>query len=180
MNPPPKTLDELLDDFSAPATDNLDLDTAIGDHIWAKRFRDYLRKRDLEDEEIALKFLIATQPLKVKRDQVLRLNNNSKRHRALRKDMDTSVRRVTAQFFDEDSETVVCLADKKCFRVLCEKSAQFKKLENGEVTDTDIEWLLRARDDLDVWQNGVEQTFMNFLAVSGRASHPLAVLLSIL
>lgn len=194
MNQPPRTLNELLEDFNSynsssnnrPTTDNnscADVDTAITNHIWARRFRDYLRKRDLEDEETALKFLIATQPLKVKSDQAQKLNNNTKKQKVILKDMEDVYFETVRQFFKEESETVLCLANATHFAKICERSEQLERettTKKEGLKDEDIDLLLRARDDMDVWQNGVEPTYMKFLASAGSAVSPMACLLSIL
>ena len=195
MNHPPRTLNELLDDFSIPTTDTgHDVDAAIANNMWARRFRDYLRKRDLEDEENAFKFLITTQPLKRKSEQATQKgknNNNttaaaSARKQRVRQDMEDVYFHTVREFFDEESETVVCLANATHFSKICERAAELEQQQQQRsnnkketsLKDEDIELLLRARDDMDVWQNGVEPTFMKFLAQAGMS--PMACLLSIL
>ena len=60
----PRSLDEFLRDFNESKI--LEVDVAVEGNVWAKRFVDFLRKRDMEDEENAFKFLILTQSFQVK------------------------------------------------------------------------------------------------------------------
>lgn len=176
MHQPPRNLDELLRDFNHHQINSKNLDNTIDSNLWAKRFRDYLNKRQL-DEEIALQFLIFTQPFQCKADQLREQNNNSRKQN-LRKELEDIFLMACELFFNEESETLLCLSNHVLFDSICETRERLKILKNGPLTDKEIDLLLKARKDSSVLQSGVDPKFMKFLSQAGVS--PLACLLSIL
>ena len=180
MHQPPRNLDELLRDFNHHQITSHNLNTTIDNNLWAKRFRDYLNKREL-DEEIAFRFLVLTQPFKHKADQLRELNNNSsnKQKQNLRKDLEDIFVTVGELFFNEDIDSLLCLSNHVLFDSIFETYSRLKNAKGGPpITDKEIELVLKARKDSSVLQSGVDPKFMKFLSQSGIS--PIACLLSIL
>ena len=179
---PPRTLDELLHDF-----DNIkvvDVDAAIEANIWAKRFREFLDKRDLAGKITALKFLIMTQSahkaLGNNTSTTKETNNNSKsskKQAALRKELAPLFLSVGSAFFNaEESEDLLSLSNQVLLESLMEMTSRLR--EGKALRDEDVANVMRARKDINVMQNGLEPKFMKFLSV--QSNTPMACLLSIL
>lgn len=173
----PHSLDELLRDFkSLRVTIDTDVETQIESQFWARKFRDYLLERDLTDTWIAFKFLVLTTPFHVKCNKQIN-NNNQKKSKALSKDLLQNFVKVGEIFFNEESEDQLSLANTALFEALWSSSERIRN--GGNLTDQDISLILKAREDLEVWQNGVEPKFMKFLATSNEGT-TISCLLSIL
>jgi hypothetical protein len=99
---PPKSLSDLLREFDGARI--ADVDAAINSSVWAKKFRDYLRRREEEDAENTLRFLVLTQPFAAK---VAEANNNSKKEKKLKKEMSEIYARAAKEFFSEENDTQV-------------------------------------------------------------------------
>eukprot|EP00095_Tigriopus_kingsejongensis_P003012 maker-scaffold170_size291898-snap-gene-1.39 protein:Tk03012 transcript:maker-scaffold170_size291898-snap-gene-1.39-mRNA-1 annotation:"hypothetical protein" len=167
----PHSLEELLKDFrNLKVTPDTQVERIIESKYWAKRFRDYLVARDLSDTRIAFEFLILTNPFQVKSES----NNNLKKPS---KDLQHNFIKVAEVFFDEESENQLSLANAKLFDALWSASERIRN--GGRMTDKDISLILKAREDQEIWQNGVEPKFIKFLS-SVDDTTPLACLLSIL
>ncbi len=96
---PPRTVPDLLREFdNAKVTD---ADSAIESSLWAKRFRDYLRKKGLDDLETTLKFMVLTQPFKARHASKKASSANK-----TRQEMNEIYTRAVEQFFSEENDQV--------------------------------------------------------------------------
>eukprot|EP00095_Tigriopus_kingsejongensis_P004015 maker-scaffold5_size1054832-snap-gene-0.11 protein:Tk04015 transcript:maker-scaffold5_size1054832-snap-gene-0.11-mRNA-1 annotation:"btb poz domain-containing protein 2-like" len=171
----PRTLDELLRDFSgAKITRETNLNHLIESKVWSHKFVEHLRRSGMSDEETMLKFLILTQPIQASYD----LGGSNRKKKALpRRDIEVAAKRAVIEFFSEASEDMLSLSNNDLFQGLFECS---KRLAKGQsIKEDDISLILSARTDLDVWYDGLEPTFMRFIQKAGPPS-AIACLLSIL
>ena len=173
MSSQPRSLEELLSDFKSSNT--IDVDTAIESNIWARQFKQHLEKRDLQDEVNALRFLILTQPFVARMGEV---NNNgsSKKSSKIKTEMKEIFLKAAELFFCEDSECQLVLSNDRLFQAFVEASQAVK--EGGSLTNQHIGLVDKARNDPDVWQNGLEPKFIKFLSQTSKGA--VACLLSIL
>merc|ERR1719334_1877701 len=128
---PPHSLEELLyeigvkDDVSSTTVDQI-----IGSNPWAHKFRQYLKSRNLTDDETILRFLVLIQPFK----SCANFNNNhtqilghSKIHHALSEE---DRKRLFVDIFDtflsEDSEDVLPLSNQAVWSDLLATSNSIK------------------------------------------------------
>ncbi|TRY61355.1 hypothetical protein TCAL_01796 [Tigriopus californicus] len=153
----PHSLEEILRDFKSLRVNvGTDIDAQIESHFWARKFREYLLERDLTDTMTAFKFLVLTMPFYVKCNQQNN-NNNQKKSKALSKELHQNFVKVGEIFFNEDSEDLLSLANGALFNALHSSSERIRN--GGNLTSQDISLILKAREDLNVWQNGLKMLF---------------------
>jgi hypothetical protein len=86
-------------------------DKTIEEHTWCKQFREYLKSRDLSEDEITLKFLVLTQAL-VNLDQKLKDSKLSRPKRTgMRQEQEAIFKKAVTKFFAEESEEQVALSN---------------------------------------------------------------------
>ena len=141
-------------------------------HNWTKQFRDYLRKRNLSDDETTLHFLVVTQAVLVLDNKIASAKGN-KKHK-YRQDQETIFNKAVKRFFSEESEDLLSLSNQKLFESLSETS----RSDSKSVTDEQLGHLKKARQDSSVWAEGLEPTFLAFLKQTSPSA--IACLLSIL
>jgi len=163
---PPHTLEELLyeigvkDDITAATVDQV-----IGANPWANKFRQYLKSRNLSDDETILRFLVLIQPLK----SCANFNNNhaqilghSKIHHAL---SESDRKRLFVEIFDnflsEESEDVLPLSNQALWGDLLATSNSIKA--GLPVSMDSIMEITQVRKDPGIWDEGIEPTYMRFL-----------------
>lgn len=167
----PRNLTELLEDLDEIDPENLD--KTIEEHTWCKQFREYLKSRDLSEDEITLKFLVLTQAL-VNLDQKLKDSKLSRPKRTgMRQEQEAIFKKAVTKFFAEESEEQVALSNQTLYNALAGADLSAKS-----VTDQQLEYLRKAREDSSVWMEGLEPTFLRFLKQASPSV--LACLLSIL
>jgi len=163
---PPHTLEELLyeigvkDDISSATVDQV-----IGDSPWANKFRQYLKSRNLSDDETILRFLVMVQPFR----SCANFNNNhtqilghSKIHHALSEE---DRKRLFVDIFDtflsEDSEDVLPLSNQALWSDLLATSNSIKA--GLPVSMDSIMEINLVRKDPGIWDESIEPTYMRFL-----------------
>eukprot|EP00095_Tigriopus_kingsejongensis_P003021 maker-scaffold170_size291898-snap-gene-1.41 protein:Tk03021 transcript:maker-scaffold170_size291898-snap-gene-1.41-mRNA-1 annotation:"transient receptor potential cation channel protein painless" len=178
---PPKSLEELLSDFTKlKITSEVQVDLIIQRHPWARRFQAYLTESGLSDEMSVLKFLIMTQPFVPNHQNNNGLHQTRKKHDTRDKKVSRSKRElfqsVLELFFSEEAREPLYLANTAIFERLSEMAERIKSTQG--VSNQDIDLLLKAREDFNVKQNGLEPKFKKML----KSTHPstMACLLSIL
>ena len=173
----PHSLEELLREFNHTVIrPDTDLEAVIDSKMWPRKFREYLLKRDLVDLELAFRFLVLTQPLVARSE----LNNNGKsrgktRSTKNKKEWDTTV--ILARmslYFSEESEEQLSLSNAQLFDALCETSGRLAA--GGAANDRDLGLVAKAREDPDVWVNGLEPKFMKFIEQTSTVACILSIL----
>lgn len=168
----PRNLEELLEDLDTIDID--DVTATIEAHTVTKAFRDYLRSRQLQDEETALKFLVLVQALIGCDRQLKQPKLSGGKRTSLQQRQELIFRKAVAQFFAEDGEEQVSLSNEVLFNEL----ASAASLE--AVTDQHLEYLRKARKDSSVWSELLEPTYLKFLKQYNPSINIAACLLSIL
>jgi len=164
---PPHNLEELLyemcvkDDITSATVDHV-----IENYPWSSKFTQYLRARNLSDDETILRFLVLIQPLK----NCANFNNNhaqilghSKIHRGL---SESDRKRLFVDIFDnflsEESEDVLPLSNQALWGDLL---ATRNSIKSGlPVSLQSIMEIVLVRKDPGVWDEGIEPAYMRFLA----------------
>jgi len=166
---PPHTLSELLSSVKLEDDPTIEwLQVEISRNVWLYRFHEFLVKRKLSDEIIALKFLVFTQPLK---------NQYSKKKTfgASVKDRRRLFSTVCHYFLSEESS--ISLDNESLFNDLL---ATYNSIKAGlQVSEESMMELLRARRDPLVWEEGLEPVYMDFASQAANNNH-VACLLSLL
>lgn len=170
----PRSLDELLRDFNSSKI--LEVDVAIEGNVWAKKFVEFLEKRDWTDEVTTFKFLVLTQPLETRSSELNNNSSNAKKVKEVRKDLTRIFLQTFDLFFASESEEQVALSNAKLFEALSKAGNGLRQGHN--LNDDDITLLIKARKDPEVRENGLDPKFMKFL--SQQTNTRLACLLSIL
>ena len=86
-------------------------DKTIEEHTWSKQFREYLKSRDLSDEEITLKFLVLTQAL-LNLDQKLKDSKLTRPKKAgMRQEQEAIFKKAVTKFFHEDSDELLSMSN---------------------------------------------------------------------
>ena len=185
----PRTLTELLsgfiDDIGDQITDAYkNLETFIKKDRWTKEFQDYLQKRELEDEENMLKFVLLTEiVLKYEKlindsESLKKKNANNRNKERLKHEQRQVFDFIMITFFSEDSENQIALSNQKLFDILSSyaENTGSDQPVNGEM----LEHLKKAEKDSKVWLNGLDPAYMNFLKQTNTSKSAIACLLSIL
>lgn len=173
----PHSLEELLREFNhVSIRPDTDVEALIESKMWPRKFREYLLKRDLADLDLALKFLVLTQPLAAR--AASEPNNNGKSRSKTRSKKDFFDRTVVlakmSAYFDEESEDQLSLSNAQLFEALCEASSRLSR--GGEVVERDVSLVSKARQDPDVWVNGLEPKFMKFIEQTSTVACILSIL----
>ncbi|XP_023320219.1 uncharacterized protein LOC111695221 [Eurytemora carolleeae] len=166
---PPHTLSELLSTVGFSEISEQNLNTELINNIWISRFVDYLRKRNLEDEETSLKFLILTQPLKAQYKKTGSYGTSIEQQRWI-------FSFICSYFLSEDSTNILALDNQALFNDL--QATQASIQADLKVSSEALADLLRARDDLLIWEEGLEPVYFKFL--QPYSTPHIATLLSIL
>ena len=163
----PRSLEELLKHFNEISVDTVD--SGIDSNIHSKGFKDFLSRRDMTTELHCLEFLILTQSLAKENN-----NNNSKTKKDSQK---TEVIRLCQNYFCDDGERPIYLNNAELYEAILEMYERLKE-QGAKLTAKDTELIMKARNDFNVWENGVEPQYMKFLSTTNRSA--IACLLSIL
>lgn len=161
----PKDLDEFLHDFDDLKNPKLD------DHAIARQFKNYLQKQGLNEEIIALRFLISTQ-----RFHSLNKKNNNNKANKKDKEMKEIFLQTGKTFFDRNNDDILYLSDEKLWDDLVAAVANVQ--ETNRLTETEISLLERARRDPLVRQVALDPKYMTFIKT--QPNNAIACLLSIL
>lgn len=161
----PRTIHELLKDFNDLKIDD-DFDKVIKENIWTKNFMEFLQRRDLESEITSLKFVIFTQPFQVKVDQGQKSG--------LR---EIYIETVT-KFLSDESEDILNISNPERSEHMIRIAERLKRDPGSELTETEIGILIKARNDIDVIQDGLEPKFGKFIKTQNVST--MACLLSII
>ena len=182
----PRTLTELLsgfiDDLGGQITNAYkDLETLITNGHWTKEFQSYLRKRNLEEEEQILKFLLLTEiVLKYEKliiDVTLKKSSTNQKER-LKHEQRQVFDYIMITFFSEESEDQIALSNQKLFDILSSYSENTGSDKN--LNDEMLKHLKKAEKDSKVWLHGLDPVYMNFLKQTNTPKSAIACLLSIL
>lgn len=169
--PPPKTLHDLLSDIIDVKRADLDhknLDNVIQRHFWARSFWEYLNKLKLDDEKDIFKFLILTEYL-IQLEDSKPANNNDQLRSGIFK-------LILRQYFSKSSKTQIALSNQTRFKTLAEYAAK----DDTECNQETIGVLMKAREDPKVISDGLDPTYVDFLAQAPTSPSKLACILSIL
>merc|ERR1712233_179338 len=155
---PPHSLEELLavmavkDEITVGSVDQV-----ITSSPWADKFRAYLRRMKLEDDENILKFLILVQPLKL----CAKTNNNEPKilgHSKLERVVSLDDQRrlfleAVETFLSEESEALLPLSSPVLWQQLQDAAVKLRtKTDESEVGG-----------DQKVWEDGIEPCYARFL-----------------
>jgi len=150
----PHNLEELLSGIVNPeeiSSDNVE--SVIDSNSWTSSFKEYLNKRNLEDELTILKFLVMVQAIRTK-------SINKKTPKELYMFKSKKVLDICETFFSEDSENQVPLSNQHLWM---EISAMTNSLKAGlPVSEEALDDVIKARKDPAVWDEGLEPKFINF------------------
>jgi len=163
----PHSLSELLGtvslsvgDLAVPGntTDTSDhvkkiIDKEVSNNVWISRFREYLRSRDLEDEEVALNFLIITQPLQAQMSKRKTFGSTESEKRRL-------FLLVTEHFLSASSPGVLALDNTVLFNDLTATRAAI--LADLKVSEESLDELLTCRQDPLVRDEGLQPEYIKF------------------
>jgi len=165
---PPHTLNELLSSVQIEDDPTFhDLQLELTRNVWLSRFYEFLNKRDLEEEETALKFLIFTQPLQ---------NQFSKRKTFGKSDQDRRRLFSTVCHYFLSENVCISLDNEALFNDLM---ATLNSIKAGlKVSDESLLELLKARKDPLVWDEGLEPMYIKFVQQTNMSQ--VACLLSLL
>jgi len=165
---PPHSLEELLAVMAVKDEINVGtVDQAITASPWADKFRAYLRRLKLEDDENILKFLILVQPLKLS----AKTNNNEPKilgHSKLERVVSLEDQRrlfleAVETFLSEESEALLPLSSPVLWQQLQDAAVRLRtKTEEIEVREA-VAKLLEVRRDQKVWEDGIEPCYTRFL-----------------
>lgn len=179
-------MNELLNDFhKIKVGSEAEIAVVLEKHIWARKFLNYLVESGAEAEQSAFKFLIMTQIFSPKNEHH-RKNNNShirlkekaiKPAKSISKAKRDHLITVLDMFFSEEASEPICISNVYLFEQVVELAGIVKD-PHYIVTDKDVDLILKAREDFNIKQNGLEPKFKKMLEES--KSSTLACLLSIL
>jgi len=165
---PPHSLEELLAVMAVKDEINVGtVEQAITASPWTDKFRAYLRRMKLEDDENILKFLILVQPLKLS----AKTNNNEPKilgHSKLERVVSLEDQRrlfleAVETFLSEESEALLPLSSPVLWQQLQDAAAKLRtKTEEIEVREA-VAKLLEVRRDQKVWEDGIEPCYTRFL-----------------
>jgi len=165
---PPHSLEELLAVMAVKDEINVGtVEQAITASPWTDKFRAYLRRMKLEDDENILKFLILVQPLKL----CAKTNNNEPKilgHSKLERVVSLEDQRrlfleAVETFLSEESEALLPLSSPVLWQQLQDAAVKLRtKTEEIEVREA-VAKLLEVRRDQKVWEDGIEPCYTRFL-----------------
>lgn len=169
---PPHSLEELIssmgvkEDIAATG-----LDQAISVHLWANKFRLYLRERNLTDDENILKFLVLVQPLKAcghTNNNEPKILGHGKLHRAASvADQRRLFLECVETFLSEDSEELLPLTSSSLWQEISASVTALRTEKAGrndpEVLRQAVLRILEVRKDPGVWDEGIEPTYIRFV-----------------
>ncbi len=162
---PPHSLNEMLGQMRLSAASGEAVDAAIEGNPWARKFRDFLARRDKNGGRVAaLRFLVLTHSL-----------DEGKKNKTFA-DVFVEAGRL---FFSEESDPPVNLSNSVLFDSISEALARVERAGVDTVKAQDLDNLRKARRDINIRQNGLDPHFVRFIAQEGHSS-PMACLLSIL
>lgn len=166
----PHSLEELLSGIANPeGISSENVNSVIDSNPWTSRFKDFLAKRNLEDDLNILKFLVMVQAIRTK-------NINKKNPKDLHSFKSKKVLDICETFFSEDSESQLPLSNQVLWTQLF---AMTNSLKAGlAVSEEALDDVIAARKDPAVWDEGLEPIFIKFVQQSQAPT--LACLLSIL
>ena len=181
----PRTLTDLLSGLIdiqniSSAEAYKDVDRIIVQDHWAREFQNYLKKRSLEEEEQTFRFLVLTE-IVLQYETLLakqRSKNNAKMGEKLKAEQRQVFYHIVVTFFAEDSEEQIALSNQKLFELLSSYSENVEGERN--LTEEMLNHLKRAQKDSNVWSEGLEPIYVNFLKQTNTSTNPIACLLSIL
>ena len=133
---PPHSLEELLQDFSDTNLKNAQ--EAMKSHYWCQRLAEHLKKLDMKDELIALKFLVYTQNFQKRLDKETSLNNNAAKERIMkesRKELTDLFFNIADMFFSEESKEQLLLSNGELFRSICSIHRRESKRKKGRAQE---------------------------------------------
>jgi len=163
---PPHTLEDLLYELQVKnEISSSGIDTVIESNNWAKMFRQYLKDRKLDDDVHILRFLVLIQPLKI----CSNINNNQPPilgHDKLHKTISEADKKrlfsdIFQTFLSEDSESMLPLSNQALWADL---QATYNALQNKtSVTNEALNQILQVRRDANIWDEGLEPSYIRFL-----------------
>eukprot|EP00088_Acartia_fossae_P041164 TRINITY_DN43054_c0_g1_i1.p1 TRINITY_DN43054_c0_g1~~TRINITY_DN43054_c0_g1_i1.p1 ORF type:complete len:208 (-),score=24.67 TRINITY_DN43054_c0_g1_i1:181-804(-) len=169
-NQPPQTLEDLLKTVPTqePIFTSEVIKNVYTDNLWLQRFDDYLKKQNLPEMRACLEFLVFTQYLythtrgkrksehsvaKVK-DALSELTSSRKR--------DLFLAATDRYILGNDGEDFIIVLDNSM--LFNDLSATNNALTQGlPVSEKSVDEILDARNDLDLWSNGVDKHYKFFL-----------------
>ena len=166
----PRDLEELLSTTRDIDIDNID--ATIGKNVWTNRFRDYLQKRDLNEELQMLKFLLRYKVF-LSMDKKVQSNPSdtaSTRNRAV------IFRKILVAHFNDDGDDVLPMSNSDLSEALCEWTRDV----SNPVTENDVEMLKKASEDATILSEGMEPCYSKFVKHYYENQSKLACLLSII
>merc|ERR1712243_535808 len=121
----PRTLTELFTGFIDELGGQLgdvykNLDAYMSKDRWIKEFQIYLRRRNLEEEEQILNFLVLTE-IVLQYEKLLKSEqnkNNVKQREKLKHEQRQVFDHIMVTFFSEESEDQIALSNQKLFDIL--------------------------------------------------------------
>lgn len=155
------------------------MEVSIKNNYWTRRFKDYLERRELNDEVTALKFLILTQPM-CQNKKIKKKNSRSKNI------SEQNLREIFVQagksFFSKNGKNQLCLGNRLLFNAIRETTDKLVDNANADWHKEYLDLMLMARKDLNVLENGLEPLFIKFMSTQDVTSGSTiaACLLSIL
>merc|ERR1712038_2231604 len=165
---PPHNLEELLAVMAVRDEVNMGtIEQAIMASPWVGKFRAYLRRMKLEDDENILKFLILVQPLKL----AAKTNNNEPKilgHTKLERVVSLEDQRrlfldAVDTFLSEESEALLPLSSPALWQQLQDAAIKLRtKADESEVREA-VSKLLEVRRDQKIWEDGIEPCYSRFL-----------------
>lgn len=171
---PPRDLTALLSEVRVPE----DIDRSL----WAKAFREHLRKLDQKGNETLLDFVIVANVLRTKASDIKFSRSMKWRVEEINRERRELLQLVGNSFFSENSETPIALGNRALREDLCEALAGISDESAERELDHAFELIWQARCDFKVWKNGLDRAYILYLG--SKPSLPpsalSAVLLSIM
>ena len=143
-----------MDIVSSSKSNSENFEAILSAHDCARRFRKYLKDRNLSEEEDMFNFLVMTEFL---------LKNKS----------GSLFKKVLTTFFGEDSDNLIALSNQKLFGVLALQASEGPY----ELNEDSLFHLEKARKDV---TESLNPKYFKFLKEEPTSSSPIACLLSIL
>merc|ERR1719266_2331562 len=165
---PPHNLEELLAVMAVKDEITVgSVDQAITASPWVDKFRAYLKRMKLEDDENILKFLILVQPLKLS----AKTNNNEPKilgHSKLERVVSLEDQRrlfleAVDTFLSEESEALLPLSSPVLWQQLQDAAIKLRTTADESEVREAVSKLLEVRRDQKIWEDGIEPCYSRFL-----------------
>ncbi len=167
----PRSIDELLKLFPY-STSMREVETAISDVEWSRRFKDYLIKRDLHENHDSLKFVMAVRSLEAAAGG----GTKGRKHHMEYADKLKFCTEILNYFFDDESDKGLLPMSNDSLQ---EELSRLQR-EGSATLEPRFSLLQRACRDSTVFAEGLEPRYMKFVEDYLKNSSAMACLLSIL